>query len=79
MYQLLDSKFVYFKNKPFPSFHWIKTSNSTHGYIRCVVDFTYGPKPMSAYGYHARTLTDHRFVLNMLVFIHSSYCFIYFK
>lgn len=36
-------------------------SNSTHGYIRAVVDFSYGPKPVSAYGYHARTLNDKRY------------------
>ena len=48
------------KNRPLPSFTWTKTSNNTHGYIRAVVDFSVGPKPMSVLGYHARTLNDKR-------------------
>ena len=52
------------KNRPLPSFKWIKTSNNTHGYIRATVDFSVGPKPINVYGYHARTLNDKRFVDN---------------
>ncbi|CAF4877849.1 unnamed protein product [Rotaria sp. Silwood1] len=51
-----------YENKPLPSLRWMKTSNNTHGYIRAIVDFSVGPRPMSAYGYHARTLNDQRFV-----------------
>jgi len=43
-----------------PSFKWTKTSNSTHGYIRATVDFSVGPKPISAFSYHARTLNNKR-------------------
>ena len=49
------------KNRPLPSFKWIKTSNYTHGYIRATVDFNVGPKPIDVTGYHARTLNDKRF------------------
>jgi len=45
-----------------PSFTWTKTSNDTHGYIRATVDFSVGPKPIGALGYHARTLNNKRFV-----------------
>ncbi|CAF1051330.1 unnamed protein product [Rotaria magnacalcarata] len=56
-----------YENRPFPSLHWNKTSNNTHGYIRAVVDFSYGPKPISAFGYHARTLNDQRRDFRLLI------------
>lgn len=53
---------MYFlQNRTLPSLKWTKTSNSTHGYIRATVDFSVGPKPMSAFGYRARTLNSKRF------------------
>jgi hypothetical protein len=39
----------------------MKTSNSTHGYIRATIDFSVGPKPINVLGYHARTLNNKRF------------------
>ncbi len=45
-----------------PSLQWSKSSNNTHGYIRAIVDFSVGPKPISAIGYRARTLNDKRYV-----------------
>ncbi|CAF4210002.1 unnamed protein product [Rotaria sp. Silwood2] len=56
-----------YDNRPLPSLKWIKTSNNTHGYIRATVDFSVGPKPMSAYGYHARTLNDKRRDFRLLI------------
>ncbi len=53
---------IFLKNRTLPSFTWTKTSNDTHGYIRATVDFSVGPKPISAFGYHARTLNNKRFV-----------------
>jgi hypothetical protein len=53
---------IFLKNRTLPSFKWTKTSNDTHGYIRATVDFSVGPKPISAFGYHARTLNNKRFV-----------------
>jgi hypothetical protein len=50
------------KNKPLPSFKWIKSSNNTHGYIRATVDFSVGPKPTNVVYFHARTLNSKRFV-----------------
>ncbi|CAF1644495.1 unnamed protein product [Adineta ricciae] len=49
-----------YDNRTLPSFTWTKTSNNTHGYIRATVDFSAGPKPISALGYHARTMNDKR-------------------
>ncbi|CAF1002204.1 unnamed protein product [Rotaria sordida] len=49
-----------YDNRPLPSFKWTKTSNNTHGYIRAVVDFSVGPKPINVLGYHARTLNNKR-------------------
>ena len=54
------SLFFSVKNRTLPSFTWTKTSNNTHGYIRATVDFSAGPKPISALGYHAQTLNDKR-------------------
>ena len=54
------------KKRPLPSFKWMKTSNSTHGYIRATVDFSVGPPAMDVIYYHARTLNDKRFVQNDL-------------
>lgn len=53
--------FVSFKNRPLPKLTWIKSSNATHGYIQATADFSVGPKPISAIGYHARTLNNKRF------------------
>jgi hypothetical protein len=53
---------IFLKNRTLPSFTWTKTSNSTHGYIRATVDFSVGPKPIGALGYHARTLNNKRFL-----------------
>jgi hypothetical protein len=55
------------KNQPLPKLQWTKTSNNTHGYIRATVDFSVGPKPISAYGYHARTLNDKRRDFRLLI------------
>ncbi|CAF1349524.1 unnamed protein product [Rotaria sp. Silwood1] len=49
-----------YENQSLPSLTWIKSSNNTHGYIRAIVDFSMGPKPISAIGYRARTLDDKR-------------------
>ncbi|CAF3739734.1 unnamed protein product [Rotaria magnacalcarata] len=49
-----------YDNKPLPSLTWIKSSNNTHGYIRATIDFSVGPKPISAIGYRARTLNEKR-------------------
>jgi PhoPQ-activated pathogenicity-related protein len=49
-----------YDNRPLPSYKWVKNSNNTHGYIRATIDFSVGPKPISVYGYHARTLNDKR-------------------
>jgi len=43
-----------------PSFHWIKSTNNTHGTIVATVDYSNGPKPISAIGYKARTLNAKR-------------------
>ena len=72
-FALIQNLFVFFidlflKNRPLPSFKWIKTSNNTHGYIRATVDFSVGPKPISAFGYHARTLNDKRLIQKKNVF-----------
>ena len=68
IYDVSYSKSVIFdpiyslKNQTLPNFKWTKTFNNTHGYIRATVDFSVGPKPMSAFGYRARTLNNKRFV-----------------
>ncbi|CAF3581131.1 unnamed protein product [Rotaria sp. Silwood1] len=49
-----------YDNRPLPQLQWIKSSNNTHGYIRATVDFSVGPKPISALGYRARTLNNKR-------------------
>jgi hypothetical protein len=56
-----------YDNQPLPSLKWIKNSNNTHGYIRATVDFSVGPKPMSAFGYHARTLNGNRRDFRLLI------------
>ncbi|CAF0982013.1 unnamed protein product [Adineta steineri] len=56
-----------YDNRPLPKLQWIKTSNNTHGYIRATVDFSVGPRPISAYGYRARTLTDKRRDFRLLI------------
>ncbi|CAF4033406.1 unnamed protein product, partial [Rotaria sordida] len=49
-----------YEKQTLPSLQWIKSSNNTHGYIRAVVDFSVGPKPINGIGYRARTLNDKR-------------------
>ncbi|CAF1622101.1 unnamed protein product [Rotaria magnacalcarata] len=56
-----------YENQPLPSLKWHKTSNRTHGYVQATVDFSVGPKPMMAYGYHARTLTNNRRDFRLLI------------
>lgn len=56
-----------YDNKPLPSFKWTKTSNSTHGYIQATVDFSVGPKPVSAFSYHAKTLNNKRRDFRLLI------------
>ncbi|CAF1483238.1 unnamed protein product [Adineta steineri] len=56
-----------YDNQPLPKLQWIKSSNNTHGYIRATVDFSVGPKPISAYGYRARTLNDKRRDFRLLI------------
>ncbi|CAF1210020.1 unnamed protein product [Adineta steineri] len=55
------------ENRSFPALRWNKTSNNTHGYIRAIVDFSVGPKPISAYGYRARTLNNQRRDFRLLI------------
>ncbi|CAF0836916.1 unnamed protein product [Adineta ricciae] len=49
-----------YDNRPLPKLQWMKSSNNTHGYIRATVDFSVGPKPISALGYRAQTLDNKR-------------------
>ncbi|CAF3515250.1 unnamed protein product [Adineta steineri] len=56
-----------YDNRTLPSLKWIKNSNNTHGYIRATVDFSVGPKPISAFAYHARTLNDKRRDFRLLI------------
>jgi len=56
-----------YDNRPLPSLKWTKTSNNTHGYIRATVDFSVGPKPIGALGYHARTLNDRKRDFRLLI------------
>ncbi|UJR29763.1 hypothetical protein I4U23_017311 [Adineta vaga] len=56
-----------YDERPLPKLQWIKSSNNTHGYIRATVDFSSGPKPISAIGYRARTLDDKRRDFRLLI------------
>lgn len=49
-----------------PLWQWKKTSNSTHGFIRAVINIENGPKPIDAVGYRARTLNANRYPLTIL-------------
>jgi len=49
-----------YEKQNFPSFRWTRSTNNTHGQLTAFVDYSMGPKPVSAFGYKARTLNDKR-------------------